>query len=94
MKKKIKKDIFSSSNFLSPPPWHNCKSKELAWKKGYESGKTDGALQEQRDLEEKRKSIMSEEQRQKLKALSDICQAGSTVVEGMTKALLSYSNNL
>lgn len=35
-----------------------------------------------------------EEHKQKLKALSDICQAGSIVVESMSKALLSLNGNL
>lgn len=89
-----KHELFVKSVSGSLPPWKTVKTKELAWHKGYEAGRTAGALQEQRDLEAKRKEIMSEEQRQKLKALSDICQGGSSVIECMTKALLSYSNNL
>lgn len=94
MKKQIKQQIPTTDNFISYPPWTRCKTKEQAWQKGYEAGQTAGALQEQRDLASREKAVRSVGEEHKIRALSDICQAGSTVVESMSKALLSYMNNL
>lgn len=95
-RKVIKKVIkgYEPMNYVSPPPWELHHTKKSAYQGGFNEGRIEGDRQTKAEFERQGKRASYEEQQQKLKALSDICQAGSNVVEAMSKALLSYMNNL
>jgi hypothetical protein len=65
----------------------------MAKQDGYDLARFE-CLERINKLERENKKINDETARAKLQALSNICQAGSTVIESMSKALLSYQNHL
>lgn len=73
---------------IPPPPWKTAKNKHDAFARGY----TEGVEDTQTAMKMKLESI--KEQQIRLDALKNISQAGSSIIECMTKAMLSYDKNL
>lgn len=74
------------------PAWKRARTKERAHYFGYLDGVADGRRIAEDNL--KQREVKVKENEQRLSALRDICQTGSSVVECMTKALLSINGNL
>lgn len=74
------------------PPWKTLKTKELCYKEGYTKGSIETRRVVEREYE--LKTNASREQSVRLDMLKNISQAGSSVLEYMTKALLSYDKTL
>lgn len=91
--KKVLKEIRSENTCsTSLPSWKIAKTKEAAFFKGYEEGTKSGIQRAEEELKSKESQLR--EQTIRLDALKNICQAGSTIIEGMAKSLLSYDKNL
>lgn len=74
------------------PAWQTLKTKELCYKEGYANGYAAASKVAEEEYQLKTKSLR--EQSIRLDALKNISQAGSSVLECMTKALMSYDKTL
>lgn len=79
-------------NNISKPAWKTLKTKELCYKEGFANGYAEARRVVEKEYELKTNSLR--EQSIRLDALKNISQAGSSVLECMTKALMSYDKTL
>lgn len=93
MKTKSSKPKQDSDNIIAREPWYNL-TRENAWRKGWNAGYQEGKEKARLENEQKGISLSREIEAARRSALKDICQAGSSIVEGMTKALMSYDKTL
>jgi hypothetical protein len=89
MKRRTKK-WKTEDNFSQPPPWANCKTKSEAWREGFLAG----GEESKRIMDRQKPEFSEQEKAGRLQALRDVCQAGSIVLESMSKALLAYERVL
>lgn len=75
---------------IASPPWTRFKTKQAAYQGGW------NARIEEECLRKELQPTKTDTRERELaaQALRDICQAGTTVIESMSKALLSLQGNL
>lgn len=74
------------------PAWQTLKTKELCYKEGYANGYAQACKVVEEEYQLKTNSLR--EQSMRLDVLKNISQAGSCILECMTKAVMSFDKTL
>lgn len=87
-------DFGDTSAMELKPAWVRAKNKQLSYQLGYHQGRRDEQQSKHDQVAKQKQEDDRFEQRTRLEVVRQIAQAGSSIVEGITKALLAYDKNL
>lgn len=85
----INKKIIEPNCFAAPPPWQ-VKSKKLAWRRGYDSGRAEGYKEAKQELKQQQDALQEQATNARVQMLHSI----ATITDAASRALLSYDKNL
>lgn len=96
MKTKKRKPVTDFTNTCSAerPLWETAKTKHAAYFQGQQKGYNIGRKEAQDAFATEKKALNEEERKVMLAVLQQIGQAGSSIVEAMARALMSYNKQL